>query len=208
MVIELLGIPGCGKSTYVRNFIKENKDALNPLELYLYDDLRFKQNMNKIKLLFLFFLSHPIKSIELTIAFNRVKFKSKFTKLKMFTYLFSIVSIYSLCITKYSQNLIILDEGINQVIWGISYNSFDSEQSIYKLQKLLFPYFADEIIFFRVPKYVIKERLLARTNSGGSELQKDILKNEELIDKSISLVEIIAKRVNELSTIKLVVIDF
>ena len=48
MIIELLGVPACGKSTYVKMYSMKN-NVIAPLDMYLYNASRLKQNMNKIK---------------------------------------------------------------------------------------------------------------------------------------------------------------
>ena len=49
MMIELIGLPGSGKSTYSKKYIEEYK-MINLMDEYLYSDSRVKQNINKVKL--------------------------------------------------------------------------------------------------------------------------------------------------------------
>ena len=60
---------------------------------------------------------------------------------------------------KYIDNDIIIDEGVNQVIWGLLYNSEKSERAILDLQGYLKEYFGDEIIFLNINKKILEKRL-------------------------------------------------
>ena len=94
MVIELIGIPGSGKTTFVNNILTENNHYINPLELELYSDSRIKQNINKIRIIITLACIDPTIIFKLIKLFNKIKFKSIKCKLKMFLYLFSIIGVY------------------------------------------------------------------------------------------------------------------
>lgn len=189
MVIELIGIPGSGKTTFVNNILTENNHYINPLELELYSDSRIKQNINKIRIIITLACIDPTIIFKLIKLFNKIKFKSIKCKLKMFLYLFSIIGVYE----QYKKNkpnyTLIFDEGISQVIWGILYNSSNSEKQVYELYDSLKSYIADEIWYIQTPKEVVKERLLNRTKPGGAELQKDIRHSDNMLEISVDLLE-------------------
>ena len=54
-MIELIGLPGCGKTTYLNN-LSSKEDFINPLDI-IYNDNHFIQNLSKlIPIVFFFFL--------------------------------------------------------------------------------------------------------------------------------------------------------
>ncbi|WP_462405925.1 hypothetical protein [Gracilibacillus sp. Marseille-QA3620] len=200
MIIELLGIPGSGKSTFADNLMKENINFSNPLTLYLYNESRYKQNINKLKLFAGFLLNDPKELLVISGLFKKIKFKKRSTKLKMYLYLFSIIAVINKCQKKDINGNYVLDEGINQVIWGITYNSYSSGKEIDELHVRLSPYFANQIICIKVSKELVKERLYKRKGSGGSELQNDIKKNEVFLDHSIYIHENVINRVKQINS--------
>ena len=181
MLVELVGVPGCGKSTYVANYLQTGK-AINALDIYLYNKSRIAQNINKILLTIYFFIKQPQYFISLYKVFRNITFATKTKFLKMFLYLYSVCG----AIIKTRNNSwceeIIVDEGVNQVIWGILYNSSNSENIILHLQELLFPLIGDKIIYLEVDKEIIKKRLEERNKAGGAELRKDIKKDKTKLD--------------------------
>lgn len=188
MFIELIGVPGCGKSTYVENYLKEN-DATNILLNELYSESRIKQNFNKLKLMMYFIKRYPLVYAKLMPYFMKIKFVSVTKKIKMLLYLFSVLG--AIQKRKYVSNDVIVDEGMNQVIWGILYNSGDSEKEVMDLHRQLMPYFGDKIIWLEVEKEEIKRRLGDRQGQGGAELKNDILDDESKLEEAYRFIILI-----------------
>lgn len=197
MIVELIGVPGCGKTTYVKKYLQEN-NAENPLDKYLYNSSRITQNVNKCFLVIYFILYEKKYSAILYNNISKIKFKNYKTKLKMFLYIYSVAG----AILKGKKNSesgnIIVDEGINQVIWGILYNSESSENYVFELQKVLKRYIADKIVWLDTPHEVVKQRLLERNLKGGAELSTDIIDDENALSKAYHLVDIIVDRLGEM----------
>lgn len=187
-MIELFGVPGCGKTTYTYNYYMK-QGYINILEKYLYDASRVKQNFNKIKLVIYFCYTDSSTFVKTFRQFNTIKFKSKTKKIKMFLYLYSVLGAINK--GKKIKKIFIVDEGVNQIMWGFLYNSSESTESILKLNSSLYAYWGDEIIYFDTDKKTIRERLLNRSGKGGSELQHDIHYNESKLDEAFEYVSII-----------------
>ena len=178
MMIELIGLPGSGKSTYSKKYIEEYK-MINLMDEYLYSDSRVKQNINKVKLVSYLFNKKKKYCFVLYKIFSKIEFSSLKKKLKMLLYLYSVVAICEKAKSEIYDNDIIIDEGVNQVIWGLLYNSEKSERAILDLQGYLKEYFGDEIIFLQINKKILEKRLLNRNGKGGAELNHDIKNNRE-----------------------------
>lgn len=107
----------------------------------------------------------------------------------MLLYLYSVVAICEKAKSEIYDNDIIIDEGVNQVIWGLLYNSEKSERAILDLQGYLKEYFGDEIIFLQINKKILEKRLLNRNGKGGAELNHDIKNNREKLNYAYTLME-------------------
>lgn len=188
MMIELIGLPGSGKSTYSKKYIEEYK-MINLMDEYLYSDSRVKQNINKVKLVSYLFNKKKKYCFVLYKIFSKVEFSSLKKKLKMLLYLYSVVAICEKAKSEIYDNDIIIDEGVNQVIWGLLYNSEKSERAILDLQGYLKEYFGDEIIFLQINKKILEKRLLNRNGKGGAELNHDIKNNREKLNYAYTLME-------------------
>lgn len=191
MIIELLGVPGSGKSTFATKYV-EKYDAVNPLLALLYNKSRIFQNINKLKLSFYFCFFNPKQFVCFFKKLNTIYFRSMTKRMKMYLYLFSILGVISISQKKYSNKEIVLDEGVNQVLWGIMYNSCNSNQKIMALQKDLLPYFGNQIYLLKIDRDTVKKRLLKRTERG-SELQKDIHENIKVLEQAFEHIKIIQK---------------
>lgn len=201
MIIELVGLPGSGKSTYAKKYVEKNK-AINLMDKYLYNDSRIKQNMNKIKLVSYILLKKRKYCFDLYRIFLKIKFNSRVKKIKMLLYLYSVVGICQKARNQIVDRDIIIDEGVNQVIWGMLYNSRDSEVVILKLQKYLKDYFGDKIILLDIEKNILEERLLKRNSNGGAELNHDIKNDKSKLDYSYMLMEKVKKGIKEVDVTK------
>ena len=187
-MIELIGLPGSGKSTYSKKYIEEYK-MINLMDEYLYSDSRVKQNINKVKLVSYLFNKKKKYCFVLYKIFSKIEFSSLKKKLKMLLYLYSVVAICEKAKSEIYDNDIIIDEGVNQVIWGLLYNSQKSERAILDLQGYLKEYFGDEIIFLQINKKILEKRLLNRNGKGGAELNHDIKNNREKLNYAYTLME-------------------
>lgn len=190
MRIELFGVPGSGKSTWMTNYSDLN-GVVAPLELYLYNDSRIKRNLNKLFLCIYYFIRNRNQFLKFWIAINDLKFSSFKIKIKMFVYLISTVG----AISKSEKfDSIVIDEGVSQVLWGICYNTIDKNPNDLKnLITNLVPYFMNRLIFIKADKEVIYERLMQRSGRGGSEVQHDIVKNKALLEEGVWITEQILK---------------
>ena len=188
MMIELIGLPGSGKSTYSKKYIEEYK-MINLMDEYLYSDSRVKQNINKVKLVSYLFNKKKKYCFVLYKIFSKIEFSSLKKKLKMLLYLYSVVAICEKAKSEIYDNDIIIDEGVNQVIWGLLYNSEKSERAILDLQGYLKEYFGDEIIFLNINKKILEKRLLNRNGKGGAELNHDIKNDREKLNYAYTLME-------------------
>ena len=188
MMIELIGLPGSGKSTYSKKYIEEYK-MINLMDEYLYSDSRVKQNINKVKLVSYLFNKKKKYCFVLYKIFSKIEFSSLKKKLKMLLYLYSVVAICEKAKSEIYDNDIIIDEGVNQVIWGLLYNSEKSERAILDLQGYLKEYFGDEIIFLQINKKILEKRLLNRNGKGGAELNHDIKNDREKLNYAYTLME-------------------
>ena len=167
-MIELLGLPGAGKTTYAK---KKLGNYTNILENNIYSDNRIRQNLNKI-VFYVFFAARNPKRYLLGInRLNNIHFNSRKTKIKMNLYLFMTLGL----LDKYKDKDVLIDEGLGQVLWAFYYNSKDSIEAINGIFDMFNEYCCDTVLFISAEKDEIKNRLLLRKNNGGSELQKDLL---------------------------------
>ena len=164
-------------------------DNNNLMDEYLYSDSRVKQNINKVKLVSYLFNKKKKYCFVLYKIFSKIEFSSLKKKLKMLLYLYSVVAICEKAKSEIYDNDIIIDEGVNQVIWGLLYNSEKSERAILDLQGYLKEYFGDEIIFLQINKKILEKRLLNRNGKGGAELNHDIKNNREKLNYAYTLME-------------------
>jgi dephospho-CoA kinase len=197
MIVELIGVPGCGKTTYAKKYVQEH-NAINALDNYLYDTFRVKQNLNKVFLMGYTLCRQPGYSLKVFKRFRKIRFPSKGKYLKMILYVYSVIGALLKAKLREKDCDIIIDEGVNQVIWGVLYNSIDSEVNVMNLQKLFLPYFADEIIWLDVDKTTINNRLKERTVKGGAELKQDIQKDESRLDLAYEYVEMIKSGIDQI----------
>lgn len=185
MIVELLGVPGSGKTYFVNQLLKKNSNIELPLNDYLYNNSRIKQNLNKLFLVAQFFFFNEKLFRKFIRFFRNLDFNNKIKGLKMFVYLISTIQVIEIIRKANDEKLYVIDEGICQVIWGICYNLDITRKAEMKIiLNLLEEYLSDEIIYIEVEDNIIKERLLQRTVKGGSELQHDIVKNADSLEKA------------------------
>lgn len=181
--IELFGLPGAGKSTISdANF----NQYFNCNKEFIYDDNRIVRNLKKFKNLIqlskygCYYYVKVYRYIK-----NVVSYK---LKLKMYIYMASTINI-SIKGLKSQKKLIILEEGMLQVLWALCYNSSFTNQEqksfIYDYVTDFKELFMPEIICIKTDYDVIKKRLIERNGSGGSELQRDIKRDEKIFNKAI-----------------------
>lgn len=196
MVIELLGVPACGKTTYMKKYMKEH-GAVAPLEEFLYSSSRVRRNINKIKLVYYAFRNHSDKAMLYGRCFKKIKFSSKVRKLKMWLYVYSVLGARWKATDKTLNKELIFDEGINQVIWGLLYNCEDSIQDVWSFQKMVISECGDEIICFNIEKDIIHSRLMSRSSGGGSELEHEMKDNPTALDRAIYFKEKIEEKLRQ-----------
>ena len=177
-MIELLGLPGAGKTTYAK---KELGDYTNILENNIYSDNRIRQNLNKIVFYVAFAARNPKRYLLGINRLNNIHFNSRKTKIKMNLYLFMTLGL----LDKYKDKDVLIDEGLGQVLWAFYYNSKDSIEAINDIFDMFNECCCDMVLFISAEKDEIKNRLLLRKNNGGSELQKDLLSDDKYLDFAI-----------------------
>ena len=139
-MIELLGLPGAGKTTYAK---KKLDDYTNILENNIYSDNRIRQNLNKI-VFYVFFVTRNPKRYLLGInRLNNIHFNSRKTKIKMNLYLFMTLGL----LDKYKDKDVLIDEGLGQVLWAFYYNSKDSIEAINGIFDMFNEYCCDTVLF-------------------------------------------------------------
>lgn len=178
MRIELFGLPGCGKTTYVKMKQLQDKNLILPLEKLLYSDWRIIRNFKKIILATRFVFYKPTDFLKIIKFLSTLQFSNFKTKIKMFLYAISILEVIRVEKKIKNSPKMMMDEGLCQVIWGISYNvKKEDRNKVLILFKILEEYLADNIIVFNINLNIIKKRLLERKQKGGSELQHDLHNN-------------------------------
>lgn len=182
MIIELIGLPGCGKTTYATMLKKKNSKYSLPLNKYIYSKYRIIRNIKKLRLLILFIFKNITIFNNIIQKFNKIQFKSSFLKYKMFVYLISTLQVINICRKK--EGTYILDEGICQVFWGILFNTTKDKAEIFKLFTMLKHFIGNEIIELKPSVHIIKKRLRNRCDKGGDELKVEILKDTDIIYES------------------------
>ncbi|WP_347995747.1 hypothetical protein [uncultured Eubacterium sp.] len=196
MIIELLGTPSCGKSTFANSVVKKT-GAIAPLDIYLYNSSRIIQNCNKVRLSLFAFWFYNDKARCYNAIFNTIEFPSKTKKIKMWLYVFSVIGAIWKAKKNFPEKDLILDEGINQVIWGLLYNEINSTDSVWEFHRLLIPEMATKIVHFNIERDVLKERLLSRRKKGGSELEHEIKTDERVLDLSIGYINEIVEHIKQ-----------
>ena len=182
-MIEFIGLPGCGKTTYI-NKLPQKESWVNPLDK-IYNKNHIVQNINKISPIVHFMLMHPVIFLKAFALLNKLSYDTFFRRIKMFSYVFSVLGVVDLCKNKYPNKNLIMDEGINQVLVYVMYESVRSENIIKRLWTLLRPFMAEHILYFKIEKHIILERLKKRKGNNGSEVNRDILTNPSALDKAI-----------------------
>ena len=193
-MIELLGLPGCGKTTYIKKHL--NGRLKNPLEI-IYNKNHIIQNINKVFPILYFFFTHPVLSIKILHILQKIHYTTFFRRIKMFSYLFTTLGVIYLYKKKYNNEDLIIDEGINQVLIYIMYESHNSSLSINKLWTLLRSFMADTIIYIDVDTDIILDRLKKRIDNHGSEVKKDVENNSHAIDDAIFCQNYILSLINK-----------
>ena len=184
--IELFGSPACGKSFYSQKI----KYVENYNEKYIYCSNRLLRNVNKILLslsLFIFNNNYFRKVVKFIKGLSKDYSIKK--KLKMFLYMTSTIRI---CIKGNKSNrTVLIEEGIFQLIYGLSYNFNLSEKNIKGLVNDFKDILPNEVIYIKVSNKTLINRLNSRDNNGGSELEHDIKKDIKKLDYSNNYVELI-----------------
>lgn len=192
--IELFGLPASGKSYYTKYILKE---YINYNQKYIYARNRILRNMKKIILIIYMIFSSFKIFISAALFIKKLNISLK-KKLKMFLYIETTLAIIKLA-NNAKDNKICIEEGLLQVLWGICYLDFDNSDLIIKEFRILFKeYFTINVLNVKTNIELVKERLLARKNNGGSELEHDINNDDSAIEKAIIIEK---KIINEFNNI-------
>lgn len=202
MIIELFGLPGCGKSTFVKENLK--KDSINVGKKYIYSDSRLKRNINKMRLCFTLLFTNVKKFYKCLKIISKFKFNSLKLRIKMTQYLISNVSMIELVKRNEKDKNCFLDEGILNVIWALSYNSNISEKEIDGIILELEEYIGEKIIYINTDVDIILKRLLDRNNKGGSELEHDVKENTMHMERATKIMEYIYTKISKTRNIECV----
>lgn len=195
-MIELLGLPGCGKSTFSSEFRKKNPNYVNPLEDRVVVNGRFHRNLNKIKPIVHFWFHQFPCAIQVFFILSKQNYVSIYERIKMFVYLYMCLGLIKQC-KKNDDSYILFDEGILQTLWGVAYSLKNYKKTIAALLKILNGFIADEIIWFPIEREVVLDRLKSRNNNGGAKLQRDIRKDDKYIDYAIECLLFIKEQVEK-----------
>ncbi len=194
--VELFGVPGSGKSTYV----KENDLKIYDLNNRINGSCRLKRNIKKCMYMIniLSFKRNINKNIKCVI--KEFEFSNFKVKLKMLLYMYSIIYL----ILKNKNKNYVMDEGILQVLWALGYNSDNENYDIEYCLKKLKNYLPDKVVYLNVEEEIIYERLSKRNNKGGSELEHDITMNKNYLTKAKQIENRIIDSLNKDFEIKVV----
>jgi len=200
MLIEIFGLPGSGKSTYVRENIKDNE--IDILAEKIYSNSRIKRSINKVlPILKLFFIDNKFFR-NICKELKKMEFKSLFIKLKMYQLTLSYVSIIK---EIKKEKVYYIDEGIVTLIWAIFYNSNKNNfKQIGDFVKIFNLFIGDRLIYVKTDLETIYERLIVRNTSGGSELQKDIRTDKEQLKYANEIMEKILDEITKIKKIEIV----
>lgn len=196
-MIELLGLPACGKSTFSATYKSKHPKVINPLEDAIMSGSRFRQNANKILPLLWFWLHCPRIAMSIFPVVVTMNYVNLYERVKMFVYLYTCLGLIQNSKRNSPTGKIIFDEGVCQTLWGVAYSIRDYKKPIGKLFDILTPLVADEIIWFPIDRDVVLERMKQRTGKGGAKLQRDILKDESHIDYAIECILYVKKLAEE-----------
>ena len=194
--IELFGIPGSGKSTY----LKSNKLECDNLNEIFINDKRAKRIVKKMLYTLKVLLFYRNDKKKLNKFFKQFKFPTFKLKLKMYIYLYS--TAYLIICNRHIE--FCLEEGILQVIWAFFYNNTNEFYDIDCCIKQLEYYLPQKVIYLDVKESEIYTRLLERNQRGGSELEHDIKLNKNYISKGKKIAFDIVKSLKSITKIQVV----
>lgn len=180
---ELFGLPSCGKSYYINHI--NDKGFVNVNKKYLLHSNRIIRNIKKLYLFLIFILFEFPLFIQSYKLINSQRFTSRTKKIKMLVYLCTTLYLIKKVKRSKKDNNYCFEEGLLQVLSGICYACDYSEKFINNFLEVYKSYFANYIFYLDTDIEVIKERLLARNDSGGSELEHDYKKNPKVLDYAV-----------------------
>lgn len=193
MIIELLGVPASGKSTYAKSLCKK-VNAVNPLDVYLYNDSRLCQNINKLKLSISIITCRPVFTVKLIIYIYRLEYSSIADKAKMILYFTSVLGAIHLGKRRY--RTIVVDEGVCQLFWGLLYYSKSNRDRILDVLMFLKDYIGENILYINPKCDIVLNRLLKRTTEGGASLVADVRKDEEALTKGYKCIDYVIDKLH------------
>lgn len=201
-LVELFGLPGSGKSTFINSI--ENQDFINLLDKKIYKSNRLFRNLKKILYSLKFINSNKKLNSLLLNEFRKIQFVNNKIKIKMMIYLFSYLYLIDIS-NKDKKHIYYFDEGILNVIWAIAYNSNAKYENCSNLLNLLKEYIADKVIYLDVSEELIYKRLKERMNVGGSELEHDIKKEnyKEILHRAKEIEKMIINQLEKMNIVEI-----
>lgn len=187
-MIELLGLPACGKSTFSSAYRKTHSGVIDPLDENVMNDSRLIQNINKIVPILSFLFLDFTTFCRLLPTVISLNYASLFERAKMFVYLYSVLGLLAKTRKQSDTKYVMYNEGLCQTLSGIEYSTVKSQSGIEKIFRMCKRYLADTIIWFPIERDIVLERLKQRSVQGGSRLQHDVLSDDLYIDKAIDCI--------------------
>ena len=176
-IIELCGIPGCGKSTLFRNMSKSNDYKIGGLG----DLLNVYRRMNIITKILSFPYISVIKLLLLFIFFPKIELKS----FHLYIDFVKIVILYNIRNKIEEFEYILVDHGVMQSFAGLFYNNEErfSDKSIAKISNFTKPFSPILMCYCEITIDESVQRIRKRNRNYG---RMDVLDNNIILKQKLS----------------------